>query len=170
MYHKPIVLLVSGEYPPYTKWGGAAYLLSSLAKLLHQQGYQVEVIAESDNGEEFIHLDDFGNLVHRVSASRSYLFKALNQTPVGSRLAFRDLVFAARVAEKALELTHLWNRRILWVETTSWRSETLFFHLLPETNARTIVRIVTPMQEVVEQNGIDRSLLTTRVALFQEAL
>jgi glycosyltransferase involved in cell wall biosynthesis/GT2 family glycosyltransferase len=170
MYHKPIVLLVSGEYPPYTKWGGNAYQLASLAKLLHRRGYQVEAIAESDNGEEFIHLDDCGNLVHRISASRSYLFKALNQTPLGPRLAFRDLMFAARVAEKALELTYLWNRRILWAETTSWRAETLFFHLLPETNARTIVRIVTPMEEVVEQNGIDRSLLTTRAALFQETL
>ncbi|MFZ5469898.1 MAG: glycosyltransferase [Myxococcota bacterium] len=167
---KPIVLLVSGEYPPYTNWGGNAYQLANVARLLNREGYEVEVIAESDNGEEFTHLDEMGNLVHRINGARSYLHKTAQtlSARLGSWLGFRDLAFALRVAERAWELVHLWNRKILWVETTNWRAETLFFHLLPQLNARTIVRTVTPMEEVVRQNQIDRSDLATQMALLQE--
>lgn len=167
---KPVVLLVSGEYPPYTNWGGNAYQLASLAKLLNRHGYQVEVIAESDNGEEFTHLDAAGNLVHRISGHRSYARKSLGVLSRGlmRRLDFRDLWFSARVAEKALELETVWNRRFLWIETTNWRAETLVLQLVPELNRRTVVRIVTPMEEVVRQNQLDRHSPDVRAALAQE--
>lgn len=169
---KPIVLLVSGEYPPFTAWGGNAYQFAHLAKLLHREGYDVEVIAESDNDEEFMHLDEVGNLVHRVAPGRSFAFKALRSVaePLARRVSFRNLMFAARVAEKALELKHIWNRRILWTETTNWRAETFLLHLFPELNARSVVRIVTPMEEVVRQNNVDRRERETQAALLQELL
>lgn len=168
---RPIVLLVSDEYPPYTAWGGNAYQFLHMARRLNEAGYEVEIIAESTNEEEFTHLDPHGNLVHRVSGSRSYTMKALKQL-VGKKLAkplgFRDVAFAARVAERALEITQLWNRRILWVETSNWRVETFFLHLVPGLNDRIAVRIITPMEEVVRQNNVDRDNPETRVALFLE--
>lgn len=167
---RPIVLLVSDEYPPYTAWGGNAYQISHLARRLNAEGFEVEIIAESTSDEEFTHLDPHGNLVHRVSGARSYLMKGL-EVVAGSparKLAFRDVAFAARVAERALEITQLWNRRILWIEATNWRVETFFLHLIPGLNDRIAVRIVTPMEEVVRQNNMDRANPETRVALFLE--
>jgi glycosyltransferase involved in cell wall biosynthesis/GT2 family glycosyltransferase len=167
---RPVVLLVSGEYPPFTNWGGNAYLLAALSRFLNRKGFEAEVIAESDNGEEFIHLDDGGNIVHRINGHRSYFRKALFAAApwLARRLEFRDLWFAARVAEKALELSVLWNRHVLWIEATNWRAETLFLQLMPQLNARTLIRIVTPMEEVVRQNQLDRSSPDTRAALLQE--
>ncbi|MBU8894882.1 glycosyltransferase [Corallococcus sp. M34] len=172
MNRKPVVLLVFGEYPPYTAWGGAAYLAQHLAVQLQREGFEVEVIAESDTDEEFMHLDAAGNLVHRVTGSRSYLSKALQKAvPVlGRKLHFGNVAFAARVLEKTFELTQLWGREILWVETTNWRAETLFFHFVPWLNERTVVRIVTPYEEVVQQNGLDRGDLGVQVHLHTETL
>jgi glycosyltransferase involved in cell wall biosynthesis/GT2 family glycosyltransferase len=167
---RPIVLLVSDEYPPYTAWGGNAYNFAHMARRLSEAGFEVEIIAESTTDEEFTHLDPHGNLVHRVSGARSYTMKALKAVAgsAAQKLAFRDVSFAARVAERALEITELWNRRILWVETSNWRVETLFLHLLPKLNERIAVHIITPMAEVVKQNNVDRANLETRVALFLE--
>lgn len=172
MNEKPIVLLVSGEYPPYSSWGGNAYQFQHMAHLLTREDFDVEVIAETDNGEEFMHLDDVGNIVHRVTGARSYFFKAFQKAfpRIGPRLTFGSLAFSMRVLEKALELEKLWNRRILWVESTNWRAETFFFHLIPSLNDRTIVRVVTPFEEVVRQNQIDRSQLGVKVHLFSEWL
>lgn len=171
---KPIVLLVSGEYPPFTSWGGNAYQLHHLARMLNREGYEVEVIAQSDTGEEFSHLDDLGNIVHRVNPTSSYLYKVARKLARGrARSAVESLgtlAFAARVLEKTWELTRLWGRRILWIETTNWRAETVFLHLFPEFNARTVVRIVTPFEEVVRQNGIDRKVLGVKVHLGMETL
>src|SRR5437870_3159442 len=128
MPEKPIVLLVSDEYPPYTALGGNAYQMAHLARMLTGHGHDVEVIAESDTDEEFIHLDACGNLVHRVAGSRSTLLASLRALlpPAGRLGGLRDLSFALRVLEKVLELELLWQRHVLWIEATSWRSETFF--------------------------------------------
>jgi len=82
----------------------------ALARAWQGEGRRVEVIAESDeDGEEFVHLDGQGNLVHRICGSRSYLFKAPGPlAPPGHP----HLRYAARLAEKLLELELLWNRKV----------------------------------------------------------
>ncbi|MHB1846322.1 MAG: glycosyltransferase [Deltaproteobacteria bacterium] len=171
MAGKSVVLLVSNEYPPYSSWGGNAYQMFHLAKLLNRAGYEVEIIAESHNGEEFSHLDAQGNLVHRISAERSYVTKMLRlAAPLFKRLDYLDFRFASRVAEKAYELTQLWGRRLLWVETTSWRAQTLLLHLLPDLNRRIFVRNVTPMAEVVLSNQMPRADPEVRASLWHETI
>ncbi len=172
MAGKRVVLIVSDEYPPYTSWGGVARHSANLAKLLGRSGYDVEILAESDGGDEFIHLDDEGHLVHRLCGGRSYGFKLLRALagPLGRRLAYRDLAFAARVAERALELTELWGREILWVEAPSWRGQSVLLQLAPRLAARTIVRNVTPLAEVVGANEATAGGLELRVALGLERL
>ncbi len=171
MASKSVVLLVSNEYPPYSSWGGNAYQMSHLAKLLNEEGYAVEIIAESHNGEEFTHLDPRGNLVHRIHADRAYLAKVLKLfPPLAKALGYADFRFAARVAEKAYELTHLWGRRLLWVETTSWRAQTLLLHLQPDLNRRIFVRNVTPMAEVVLSNRMPANDPEVRASLWHETV
>lgn len=76
-------------------------------------GHRVEVIAQSDTEDELTHLGQGGVLVHRVSAARSYAFKAARA--VVGRLSPRP-AFAVRLAEKIQELESIWNRRVLWVD------------------------------------------------------
>lgn len=170
MHKKPIVLLVSGAHPPYTSWGSYARLSARTAKLLRDRGYDVEVIAESDNGEEFMHLDDVGSLVHRISGERSYLRKSMRALLGGviAPLELNNLLFAARVLEKTLELTQFWGREILWVETTNWRAEALFLLMMPSLSRRTVVRTVTPTQTVVEREGLDAKHPSIRGQLYAE--
>lgn len=168
---KPIVLLVSDEYPPYTSWGGNAYQMAYLARMLRGRGYDVEIIAQSDGDDEFCHLDRDGNLVHRIVATQSYALKGIEalSTRLGAWAKVGHLPFAVRVAEKVLELTTLWNRKILWIETTNWKAQTFLLHFLPSLNERCVVRIVTPLAEVHHHNGqvVD---IHAREALLQEAL
>jgi hypothetical protein len=113
----PIALLIAHDYPPF---GGSA--LSPGARWVEaigRDGRAVEVIAPSDSEEEFVHLDASGNLVHRIAGSRSYAFGVLERLApaLASRIGSREVRLAARAAEKILERTQLWNRRILWSET-----------------------------------------------------
>ncbi len=107
-----ISVVASRAYSPYTPDNGGMRARAELqARQWRAQGRRVEIIAESDQrGEEFTHLDADDNLVYRICGSRSYLFKAagpLAPTPVRPHLRY-----AARLAEKLLELGVLWNRRI----------------------------------------------------------
>jgi glycosyltransferase involved in cell wall biosynthesis/GT2 family glycosyltransferase len=169
---KRVVLIVSDEYPPYTSWGGVAQCSANLAKLLNREGYDAEILAESDGQDEFIHEDEQGNLVHRLCGGRSYGFKLLRALtgPLGRRVAYRDLSFAARVAERVFELTTLWGREILWVEATSWRAQSALLQLVPALAAQTIVRNVTPLAEVVRANQGSAPSFELRVALGLEML
>jgi glycosyltransferase involved in cell wall biosynthesis len=147
--------------------------MAHLARLLNARGYQVEIIAQSDGDDEFCHLDAHGNLVHRIVAGQSYLMKALSAIaprPLHPYLWLGNLPFAVRVLEKVFELTRLWGRQILWIETTNWKAQTFLLHVLPSLNQRCIVRIVTPMAEVAQQNGAHRGDRNLREALLQELL
>jgi GT2 family glycosyltransferase len=107
-----VSVIASRAYSPYTPDDrGMRARAEALARDWREQGRRVEIIAESDEeGEEFIHLDPQGNLVHRISGSRSYLLKAANAfvPPPGHP----NLRYASRLAEKLLELQLLWNRSI----------------------------------------------------------
>src|SRR6516225_7996227 len=117
--------------------------MEHLARLLRGRGFRVEILAASDGEDEFQHLDAHGNLVHRIDWRSSYTMRALWRfaPPLADRAGLGDLPFALRVAEKTLELTTAWNRRIQWIETTNWRSATTLLQLVPSLNARTAVRI-----------------------------
>jgi GT2 family glycosyltransferase len=114
-----ITLLVDPGYPlePGPPRAGV-----ELADRLTAAGQRVEVIAESPDDEEFVHLDAAGRLVHRVSAARGYARKVL--APV-----MRDPL-AVRMLEKALELEALWNRAFTTIELPSGWSDALLFRAL----------------------------------------
>jgi GT2 family glycosyltransferase len=107
-----VSIVASRAYPPYTPDdGGMRARAESLVRRWREEGRRVEVIAESDeDGEEFMHLDRGGNLVHRICGSRSYSLKAVS--PVLPPPQHPQLRYAARLAEKILELELLWNRRV----------------------------------------------------------
>jgi GT2 family glycosyltransferase len=104
----PITLVVARSYPLEADQAGPALEIS---RQLSRKGERVEVIAESPDEEEFIQLDPYGTLVHRVASARGYLRKLAR--PLARN---RQSAFAIRVLEKALELQRLWNRAIVRVE------------------------------------------------------
>src|SRR5262249_38024347 len=75
----------------------------------------VEIIAPSDSDEEFMHLDQAGRLVHRVSGRRSYLARLLG--PVSEVRMFAGWFFALRALERLVELELLYGRT--WNEISS---------------------------------------------------
>jgi len=111
------VLLIAHDYPPFT--GSELSPAARWVESISRDGQAVEIIAPSDTEEEFVHLDSFGNLVHRIAAGRSYAFGVLDKLVPGfaARLESTRLRFAARAAEKIFERAKLWNRTILWSET-----------------------------------------------------
>ncbi len=114
---RPIVLVVAHDYPPFT--GSELSPAARWVEAISHSGQAVEIIAPSDTGEEFVHLDAGGNLVHRISASRSYTLSVLEKLAPGflGRVDSKRLRLAIRAAEKILERKYLWNRRVLWGET-----------------------------------------------------
>lgn len=129
-----IVLILSPEYPPFDHTTMAQSAEASARELL-ERGHSVEIIARSDDGEEFTHLDAAGNLVYRVSGERSYLFKSLGSITklLNSGGGRAGEAYAARVFEKTMELTRLWNRRIIRVENRGDTRDTSFFKWAPTT-------------------------------------
>jgi GT2 family glycosyltransferase len=107
-----VSVVASRAYPPYTPDDrGMRARAEAQVQAWRAEGRRVEIIAESDeDGEEFMHLERGGNLVHRISGSRSYGFKAVN--PVLRPPQHPQLRHAARLAERILELELLWNRRV----------------------------------------------------------
>lgn len=85
---RPRRLFLSPTYPMPAAGGMAA-------------GAGDDVIALSASDEEFTHLGANGELIHRVSPSRSYFFASRANTGQG---------FTLRAAEKVLELRRLWCR------------------------------------------------------------
>jgi hypothetical protein len=113
----PVILVVAHDYPPFT--GDRSSPAARWVETLTRDGCAVEVIAPSDTDEEFTHLDGAGNLVHRIVPGRSYAFGVLAKLApaLSGRLDSRRLRLAVRAAEKILERTQLWNRKILWGES-----------------------------------------------------
>src|SRR5262249_27761816 len=100
---RDIFLICSPEYPPLAT-SAPALEAESRARALKRGGHSVEVIARSDDEEEFMHLDDAGVLVHRIDSVRSYLFKSAGLFARGSNSKPHPLADAARTLEKVLEL------------------------------------------------------------------
>ncbi len=113
----PIVLLVSPNYPPYTAADAPEAPMHAAARK-QSPNVRVEIIALSPSEDEFTHLDDLGNLVHRINPARSYLFKAVGKALPLLPLHLRNHpnAFTARVAEKTLELCTVWNRQVVALE------------------------------------------------------
>jgi GT2 family glycosyltransferase len=135
-----VSVVASRAYPPYTPDGrGMRAQAEAQVRRWRAEGRRVEVIAESDErGEEFIHLDADENLVHRICASRSYLFKAAGA--LSSPFAHPHLRYATRLAEKLLELTVLWNRRIDEVQVIEpRRGEALLQTLVGLARPRSVI-------------------------------
>jgi GT2 family glycosyltransferase len=107
-----VSIVATRAYPPYTPdEGGMRARAEALVRRWHEEGRRVEIIAESDeDGEEFMHLDRAGKLVHRICGRRSYTFKAVSHLLPPPQ--HPQLRYAARLAEKLLELELLWNRRV----------------------------------------------------------
>ena len=110
----PTVLLIAHDYPPFTGSEGSA--AARWVESISRDGQAVEIISPSDTEEEFVHLDSFGNLVHRIAAGRSYAFGIVDKLAPGfaSRIDSPRLRFAARAAEKIFERAKLWNRTFVW--------------------------------------------------------
>jgi hypothetical protein len=113
-----VTFVIAPEYPPWAGPAGAAAVAARTASSLERAGRVVEIVAPGPDGEEFMHLDEGGRLVHRVCGERSYLRKGLGA--VGRDLLSR-LALPVRVAERVAELALRWNRRI--VEIHLVRSE-----------------------------------------------
>jgi hypothetical protein len=120
-------LLVSSEYPPYSARPEVAHRAALRAEELTREGWAVEVIACSNDREEFVHLDRAGRLVHRVAPERSYLLRPLAPLASGrgARLAFRPALFRARAVERAVELALIWGRHFERAESFSGRGNRL---------------------------------------------
>jgi glycosyltransferase involved in cell wall biosynthesis len=129
-----VVLLLAEVYPPFADSADAIDAARRVADL-RRMGYAVEVIAPSPDGDEFIHEDDAGALVHRVVASRSYLLR-----PLGAR----EASFGVRAAEKALELVYLWRREILWIEAKLPRRQLLPLRSVPALRGKLGKRPTAP--------------------------
>lgn len=135
MTSRSIALVLSRAYPPYAEARAAEDRLSAL----EAEGYPVEVIAESPDGDEFTHLDRAGRLVHRINPERSYLLKALRKPwPVRlpSPVRVQSLAYAARVAEKALELAALWGRPIARIDNVGPSGDARLLQLVPLRSGR----------------------------------
>lgn len=72
-------------------------------------GARIEFLAPSRTGEEYLHLGDGGELIHRLSPERGLLTRRLSPA--------RGSTWAARYAEKLFELRRLWNRDVVAVVT-----------------------------------------------------
>ncbi|MHB8420671.1 MAG: glycosyltransferase family protein [Myxococcales bacterium] len=104
-------LIVTPEYPPWAGPDGAAAAAVRRAAALDRRGCQIEILAPGPDGEEFMHLDERGRLVHRVCSERSYLRKGLGvfrlELPLGNG------ALGVRMAERIAELELLWGRRFV---------------------------------------------------------
>lgn len=118
----PITLLIARNYPLERNQVGSAL---EVARQLEARGERVEVIAESPDDEEFIQIDSYGHLVHRVCPERAYARKVVRRA-----LKAPLLGFAIRALEKAVELQHLWNRAIARIEVAGHPGDALLLGAL----------------------------------------
>jgi glycosyltransferase involved in cell wall biosynthesis len=141
-FEKLHIVIVSKEFPPFSKSGGIGTLYYHLASELLLQGHDITVITQGAD-----YRIERGNF--RLSAISA---PAVAQQYTSSALANTNLSWSLRIATEIDAINEY--RPISVVDTCLWDAECYGFTLIKdELNIPLVVRLVTPLAVANETNG-----------------
>lgn len=141
-FKKLHIVIVSKEFPPFSKSGGIGTLYYHLASELLLQGHDITIITQGDN----IQIERGNFRLCSLSAPE------VAEEYTSSSIANSNLAWSLRVAKEIDALNEY--RPVSIVETCLWDSECYGFTLIKEElKIPLVVRLVTPLAVANETNG-----------------
>ncbi|PNH90082.1 glycosyltransferase [Vibrio diazotrophicus] len=137
------IVIVSSEFPPFTKAGGVGTLYYNLASELLIMGHKVTVISKG-SCDDVVNKGNF--TIHFLEDKRSFQFKS------GSTIIDTNLDWSMKVANRVAEINE--SDKVDIVDSCVWDCETFALSRLKEKLAiKLVTRLVTPFAVANQSNG-----------------